>query len=78
MQGIADILHAKDFDEPREAAAIKAYVQDHYNRKVRVVVEPKVLIVSAESSALIGSLRLNLPALQKASGSEKRIILRTA
>jgi hypothetical protein len=34
------------------------------------------IVVSARSAALIGSLRLNLPKLEKAAATDKRIILR--
>jgi hypothetical protein len=38
--------------------------------------QPHAIIVSARSAALIGSLRMNLPKLQDAAATDKRIMLR--
>lgn len=76
MDGIRDILLRKDFDVPPEVSAIKDYVQCHYNSDVRVTVQPKSLLISARSASLIGSLRLNAPALQKAVNTDKKLIFR--
>lgn len=76
MQGIADILRGKDFDVPPEVEAIKAYVRRHYDADVAVTVLPRELIVSAPSSGLIATLRLNMTALQKAADTTKRISFR--
>lgn len=76
MQGIADILGKKNFDVPPEVAAIKAYVQRHYNTDVSVTVLTREFVVSAPSAGLIGSLRLNVTALQNAAGTDKRISFR--
>jgi hypothetical protein len=64
-------------DEPPEVRAIKEYVRRYYNdATVKVTVQPHTIVVAARSAALIGSLRLNLPKLQAASGTDKRIMLR--
>ena len=64
-------------DEPPEVRAIKEYVRRYYNdTTVKVTVQPHTIVVAARSAALIGSLRLNLPKLQAASGTDKRIMLR--
>lgn len=77
MDGLNDILRRKDFDQPPEVGAIKEYVRRYYNdAEVRVTVQPHAIIVAARSSALIGSLRLNLPKLQEAARTDKRIMLR--
>ena len=77
MDGLGDILRHRDFDEPPEVRAIKDYVRRYYNEaEVRVTVQPHALVVAARSAALIGSLRMNLPALQENAATDKRIILR--
>jgi hypothetical protein len=77
MDDLRNILQRKDFDEPPEVRAIKEYVRRYYNdAAVRVTVQPHAIVVAARSAALIGSLRLNLPKLQAAAGTDKRIMLR--
>ncbi len=76
MDGLGDILKHKDFDEPQEIRAIKEYVRRHYDAEVRVAMQPHTILVSARSAGLIGSLRMNLPKLQAAAATEKRILFR--
>lgn len=76
MDNIADILGRKDFDMPPEVLAIKEYVRRHYSHEVQVTMQQRTILVAARSSALIGTLRLNAPALQKAAGTDKRLVFR--
>ena len=76
MDGIADILSNKDFDIPLEVQAIKEYVRRHYDCDVQVAVQQRSLVITARSAALIGTLRLNAPALQKAASTEKNLLFR--
>ncbi len=77
MDGLGDILRHKDFDEPSEVRAIKEYVRRYYNdAEVRVTVRPHAIVVVGRSAALIGALRINLPKLQAAAATDKRIMLR--
>jgi len=76
MDGIRDILANRDFDTPPEVQAIKDYAQRHYKSEVRVTVQPKSLLISARSASLIGSLRLNAPAIQKAADTDKKLVFR--
>lgn len=76
MDGLGDILRHKDFDEPAEIRAIKDYVRRHYDAEVAVIMQPHNIVIAAHSAALIGSLRMNLPKLQAAAQTEKRIIFR--
>ncbi|HSX31274.1 MAG TPA: hypothetical protein VLE99_05130 [Candidatus Saccharimonadales bacterium] len=73
---LGDILARRDFDEPKEVRAIKEYVRRYYEAEVKVTVQPHAIVVAARSAALIGSLRLNLPKLQAAAGTDKRLMLR--
>jgi len=76
MDNLGNILSRRDFDMPPEVRAIKAYVRRYYEADVRVTMQAHTIVVSARSSALIGSLRLNLPKLEAAAATDKRIILR--
>jgi hypothetical protein len=76
MDGLGDILSRKDFDTPPEVRAIKDYVRRYYDADVNVTMQPHAIVISGRSAALIGSLRLNLPKLQAAANTEKRIMLR--
>jgi hypothetical protein len=73
---LGDILANRDYDEPLEVRNIKEYVRRNYDAEVRVTVQPHSLVVAARSAGLIGSLRMNLPKLQEAAATEKRIIFR--
>jgi hypothetical protein len=73
---LGDILRRRDLDEPVEIRAIKDYVRRYYDADVKVTIQPHTIVVSARSAGLIGSLRLNLPKLQAAAATEKRILLR--
>ena len=76
MDGLGDILRRRDLDEPPEVRAIKEYVRRYYEAEVKVTMQQHAIVVSGRSAALIGSLRINLPKLQAASGTDKRILLR--
>jgi hypothetical protein len=76
MDGLGDILARRNLDEPPEVRAIKDYVRRYYDTDVKVTSQQHAIIVSARSAALIGSLRMNLPKLQEAARTDKRIMLR--
>lgn len=76
MDGLGDILSRKDFDMPPEVRAIKDYIRRHYDAEVNVTVQAHAIIIAGRSAALIGTLRMNLPKLQAASGTDKRLVLR--
>ncbi|MFZ1484320.1 MAG: hypothetical protein WAS36_04905 [Candidatus Saccharimonadales bacterium] len=76
MDSLNSILGKRDFDVPPEVTAIKDYVRRHYDCDVHVQMRDNTIVVYAPNSSLIGTLRMQLPKLQKASGSDKRITLR--
>jgi hypothetical protein len=76
MDSLNSILGKRDFDVPPEVTAIKDYVRRHFDSDVHVQIRDDSIVVFAPSASLIGTLRLRLQKLQKASGSEKRISLR--
>jgi aromatic ring-opening dioxygenase LigB subunit len=73
---LGDILQRRDMDQPPEIRAIKEYVRRYYDAEVNVIMQPHNVIVAARSAALIGTLRANLPKLQAAANTDKRIMLR--
>ena len=76
-ESLGDLLAKRDFDEPAEVKAIKEYVRRYYNdAEVKVTMQQHAIVVMNRSAALIGSLRLNLPKLQSAAKTDKRILLR--
>jgi ribosomal protein L31E len=76
MDSLNAILHDKDFEVPPEIAAIKAYVQRHFQSEVNVKLGPQVIVISTKSASLAGSLRMHLRQLQAAAATDKRLILR--
>jgi hypothetical protein len=76
MDGLGDILRRRDLDEPPEVRAIKDYVRRYYDAEVKVTVQAHAIVIAARSAALIGSLRLNLPKLEAAANTDKRLLLR--
>ena len=76
MDSLNNILSRKDFDVPPEIAAIKAYVQRHFQSEVSVKLGPTTIVISASSAALAGSLRMHLRQLQAAAQTDKKLILR--
>ena len=76
MDGIADILAHKDFDIPPEVAALKAYIRRYYKKEVSVTMSQRNLLISAPSSGLIATLRLNVTKLQTVANTDKKIVFR--
>jgi len=76
MDDLSSILGKRDFDEPPEIRAIKEFVRRHYDSEVKVTMQPHTIVIAARSAALIGTLRMNLPKLQAAANTDKRIMLR--
>ena len=76
MDSISDILANKDFSQPDEVTAIKAYVAAKYNQNVTVSINNREITLSSQSAALIATLRMNTPELIKAAGTTRRIRFR--
>ena len=75
---LADILMNRDFDEPSEAAAIKQYVQEKYQKSVAVTVRDKEIMIEAKGAAFCSTLRMQTRQLQKAAQTDKRLYFRIA
>lgn len=76
MDSLFDILSRKDYDLPPEVAAIKQYVRDEFQAEVEVLIREKDIVIAGPSAALMGSLRLHGPRIQKAANTTKRLVFR--
>ena len=76
MDSLFDILSRKDYDLPPEVVAIKRYIRDEFQSEVEVALRDKDIIITGRSAALMGSLRLHGPKIQKAAGTDKRLVFR--
>lgn len=76
MDNLSDILSRKNFDEPSEISIIKRYIAEHFDVNVGVKVQPKIIIITARNSSLVGRLRMHTVQLQRACQTDKRIIFR--
>jgi hypothetical protein len=76
MDSLFDILSRKDYDVPPEVTAIKKYIRETFQSEVEVLPREKDIIISGRSSALIGSLRLHGPKIQRAAQTNKRLVFR--
>jgi hypothetical protein len=75
MDNLSDLLAHKGLSEPPEINIIKEYISKKYDEKVSVKVDPTKITIFANSSALAGNLRMNIPEIQEACGSNKRIVI---
>jgi len=78
MSSIGDILSKKDYQEPPEIGAIKDFVMQRFQSKVGVTVNDKQIIISANSAALAGTLRLHSYELSKVCQTDKKLTFKIA
>ena len=76
MDSLNNILKRKDFDEPPESIAIKTYVRERFHTSVGVSVKPNVIIITAKSAALAGTLRLHSQELITTIQTDRRLVFR--
>jgi hypothetical protein len=75
MDNLSDILSRKGLHEPPEIKIIKDFVFKKYSESVSVKVDINKIIIFASSSALASSIRMNIPEIQKACDTDKRIAI---
>lgn len=75
-QSLGDILSRKDFDEPPEMRAIKAFAQDAFQMQVEVLIREREIVVICPGAAAANSLRLKTPELRAAAATDKKLIFR--
>jgi hypothetical protein len=78
MSSIGDILGKKSYDEPPEVQPIKRFALDNFRANVNITVQPKQIIISAPSAALVGTLRMHSHELAKLCQTDKRLIFRVS
>ena len=76
MDSLFSILGNKNFDEPPESASIKKFVHAEYQGAVEVLVRSKDIVVTAQSAALINTLRLRSPEIKRRCQLTKRLVFR--
>lgn len=76
MDNLSDILARKDYDQPQEVVVIKRYIQEHFDVSVGVKVQPKIIVITARSAALVGRLRMHTLQLQRACQTDKKFVFR--
>ncbi len=74
-RSLGDIL-ANKWAEPPEIERIKSFVTDKYHSEIQVVMHPQQITLVTSSSALAGTMRLELTAIQKAAQTSKRLVIR--
>jgi hypothetical protein len=76
MDSLYNLLAGKNFEEPREIAAIKDFVRQNYKAEAQVQLRERDILVIVPSAGLASRLRFDMPKLKKAAETEKRIVLR--
>ena len=77
-ESLKDILNRRSKSEPYEISVVKEFVKRRFNEDVNVSLTKTQIIINTRSSALAGTLRLNIFELQNTLKSDKKLIIRTA
>ena len=75
MDNLSDLLSQKDLREPPETKIIKDYVLNKYEENVGVKIDNNKITILVKNSALAGSLRMDIPNIQIACGTSKRVVI---
>lgn len=76
MENIGDILAGRQISEPPEVKIIKKFMHDAFNAPATVIVRQQQIIISVQSAALAGALRLRLGELKGLCETSKRLVIR--
>jgi hypothetical protein len=76
MQGLGDILHKRNLEEPPEIQVIKEFVQAKLKCDCQVLLKDDRIIIQVPSAATAGALRIHLMQLQKILRSKKKLVIR--
>jgi hypothetical protein len=76
MDEIGDLLSYRTPQEPPEIAAIKRYVDEHFQIPVQVGIQNEAIVITVASASLANTLRLRLPQLQLAAKTTRKLIFR--
>lgn len=75
-ESVADILGGRIPKEPKEIHIIKRFVREKFKSDVSVMIQERQIIISVQSAALAGALRLHLHELKKLCETQKRLVIR--
>lgn len=73
---IADVLAAKNYDEPPEVVLIKTFIDQNYKAECQVIVNPNQIIIGLRGASLAGTVRMRLHELQALCQTKKRLVIR--
>lgn len=76
MDNIKDLLNSDRFAEPSEVALIKQYIQDKYRTDSQVTIQDTQIIIAVPSSALAGTLQMELPKIKELCKTDKKLLVR--
>ena len=76
MDSINKILIDKSFDPPSEIDQLKRFIRDNYQAEAQISVSGQRIIISVDSSALAGSLRLRMPEIKRKLDIKQELSLR--
>lgn len=75
---LGSILANREFNEPPEIQRVKKHINDQYKVIPKVSLQNDQLIIAVPSSALAGTLRMNIVQLEEVAATDKRIVIRIA
>lgn len=79
MDSLQDILGKKNFTQPTEMTAIKAYISRTYQSKCLIKLDRDTLIISVPSSGLAATLQLEKNQLiEKCNLGKKKIVIKNS
>lgn len=73
---LANILGQREFHEPKEIQVIKTYVRKEFSSDCAVQLNDRTIVITVDSAALAGSLRMHLHLIAKACETKKRLVIR--
>jgi len=76
MDSLGDLLKGRVPQEPPEVIAAKRYIADHFQAASSVTLQSNALVITVASASLAGTLRMQMPKLQAACKTDKRLIFR--
>lgn len=76
MDSIKDLLTSKEFEQPDEIQQIKDFVKSKFDEEPTVKLTKNSIIITVNSAALAGALRMHLHHLAKDLRTEKKLFLR--
>lgn len=76
MEHIGDLLGKYSPAAPNEVAAIKQYIAEEFGAPSSVGIQNNAMVITVRSAALANALRLRQTAIQKAAGTDKRLLFR--